>query len=69
MHATYKFSCLDLNYPTPFSSVIGWHGFPGPRTTYDISIEFEARTKFAVIWFKMYSTDHNEILHMPRQLL
>ena len=36
---------------------------PGARPTNDISIEFEIRPKFAVLWFKMYSTDHNDILH------
>ena len=35
----------------------------GARPTNDISIEFEIRPKFAVLWFKMYFTDHNEILH------
>ena len=35
--------------------------------TNDISIEFEIQPKFAVLWFKIYSTDHNEILHMSRQ--
>ena len=40
---------------------------PGDRPTNDISIEFEIRPNFAVLWFKMYSTDHNEIVHMPRQ--
>ena len=39
----------------------------GNRPTNDISIEFEIRPNFAVLWFKMYSTDHNEILHTPRQ--
>ena len=32
---------------------------PGPRPTNDISIEFEIRPKYAVLWFKIYSTDHN----------
>ena len=41
---------------------------PGARPTNDISIELEIRSKFAVLWFKMYSTDHNEILHTSRQL-
>ena len=36
---------------------------PGARPTNNNSIEFEIRPKFAVLWFKMYSTDHNEILH------
>ena len=39
---------------------------PGARPTNDISIEFEIRPKFAVLWFKMYSTDHYEILHTSR---
>ena len=30
---------------------------PVPLT--DISIEFEIRPKFAVLWFKMHSTDHD----------
>ena len=41
---------------------------PGARPTNGISIEFEIRPKFAVLWFKMFSTDHNEILHTSRQL-
>ena len=41
--------------------------WPGARPTNDISIEFEIRPKYAVLWFEMYSTNHTEILHMPRQ--
>ena len=41
---------------------------PGARPTNDISIEFEIRPISAVLWYKMNSTDHNEILHTPRQL-
>ena len=40
---------------------------PGTRPTNDISIEFEIRPKFAVLWFKIYWTDHNKILHTSRQ--
>ena len=40
---------------------------PGARPTNDISIEFEIRPNFAVLWFKMFSTDHNEISHTSRQ--
>ena len=40
----------------------------GVRPTYDISIEFEIRPKFEVLWFKIYLTDHNEILRLSRQL-
>ena len=36
----------------------------GAGPTNDISIEFEIRPKFAVLWFKICSTNHNEILHM-----
>ena len=43
------------------------HRWPGARPTNAISIEFEILPKFPVICFKMYSTDHNEILHMSRQ--
>ena len=32
---------------------------PGTRPTNSISIEFEIRSKFAVLLFKMCSTDHN----------
>ena len=39
----------------------------GARPTDDISIEFEIRPKYAVLWFKMYSADHNGILHTSRQ--
>ena len=37
------------------------------RPTNDISIEFEIRPNFVVLWFKMHSTDDNEILHTSRQ--
>ena len=40
---------------------------PGARPTNDISIEFEIGPKFAALWFKMSSTDHNEILHTSPQ--
>ena len=42
--------------------------YPGARPTNDISIEFEIRPKFAVLWFKTYSTNPNDILHTSRQL-
>ena len=35
----------------------------GARLANDISTELEIRPKDAVLWFKMYSIDHNEILH------
>ena len=31
--------------------------------TNDIPIEFDIPPKFAMLWFKMYATDQNEILH------
>ena len=37
------------------------------RSTDGISIEYEIRSKFAVLWFKMCSTDYNEILRTWRQ--
>ena len=40
---------------------------PGAGPSNDISIEFEIRPKFAVLWFRGHSTDHNEILHTSRQ--
>ena len=42
---------------------------PGARPTKDILIEFEIRPIFAVLWFKMNSTNHGENLHTSRQLL
>ena len=51
--------------PLQVNSMDYW--WPGARPTNDISIEFEIQPKFAVLWFKMYSTDHNEILHTSRQ--
>ena len=41
--------------------------YPGPRPT-NISIELKIRTKYAVLWFKMYVTDHNEIFHNCRDV-
>ena len=40
---------------------------PGAHPTNDISIELEIRPKYAVLWFEMYSTDHNNILYTSRQ--
>ena len=40
---------------------------PGARPTNGISIEFEIWPKYAVLGFKMCSTNDNEILHMPWQ--
>ena len=40
---------------------------PGARPTNGISIEFEIRPKYAVLWFKMYSTNHNATLHTTWQ--
>ena len=48
---------------------LGWAHAKGPgaRPTNGISIEFEIRSNFAELWFKTYSTNHNEILHTSRQ--
>ena len=43
------------------------HKGPGTHPTSNISIEFEIRPKFEVLWYKTYSTAHNKILHMSRQ--
>ena len=54
-----------------FKWILPWNQcitMPGACPTNDISIEFETRPKFAVLWFKMYSTDHNEIMHMSRRV-
>ena len=40
---------------------------PGARPINDISIEFKIKPKFAVLWFDIYSKDHNEILRTSRQ--
>ena len=39
---------------------------PGARPINGILIDFEIRPKFTVLWFKMYPTDHNEILLTSR---
>ena len=39
----------------------------GARPTNVISIEFEIRSKFGVLWFKIYLTDNNAISHTSRQ--
>ena len=40
---------------------------PAAHPPNDISTEFEIPPKFAVLWFKMYSADHNKILHLSQQ--
>ena len=40
---------------------------PGAHPTNEISIEFVIRPKFAVLWFEMYSTNHNEMMHTSQQ--
>ena len=40
---------------------------PGANPTNDMSIEFGIQPIFAVLWFKLWSTNHNEILHTSRQ--
>ena len=50
-------------------SVMTWFAdaLLGAHPTNGISVEFEIRSKCAVIWFQMCSIDHNEILHTSRQ--
>ena len=45
------------------------HKRPGACPINSISIEFKIWSKFAVLWFKIWSTDHNNIFHMSRVLL
>ena len=40
---------------------------PGVCPTNGISIESEIRPKLAVPWFKIYSTDHSNMLHAAQQ--
>ena len=40
---------------------------PGAHPPNVISIELKIQPKFAMLWFEIYSTDNNEILHMSRQ--
>ena len=40
----------------------------GARPTNGISIEFKIWSKFGVLWFKIYLTNHNGILHTSQQL-
>ena len=58
--------------------VLGWNFFitetiidsmvlPGTCPTDGILIEFEIRSQFAVLWFKICSTNHRKILHMSQQ--
>ena len=49
----------------PIDNKSASHQAPVPLTIF--SIEFEIRPNFAVLWFKMFSTDLNEILHTSRQ--
>ena len=52
---------MNLSYQGSLNST------PGGCPTNGISIEFEIRPKFAVLWFKIYPADLNEILHSSRQ--
>ena len=54
-------------------TIVAWHdesceteGPAGARSTDGISIKFEIWPKFAVLWFKIYSRDHNKVLHSSR---
>ena len=42
-------------------------GRPALHPTNLISIKLKIWSKFTVLWFKIWSTDHNEILHTSRQ--
>ena len=40
---------------------------PVPLNMIRSNSKFEIRPKFAVLWFKMFFTNHDVILHMSRQ--
>ena len=40
---------------------------PSVHPTNGIAIEYEIQSKFTVLWFKIYSTNHNKILYTSRQ--
>ena len=43
--------------------IVSWNTCgPGARPTNCISIEFEIRSEFGVLWFEIWSTDHNTFL-------
>ena len=54
--ASYHKKVITYTHLVPFVS-------PGARPINEISIEFEIRPKFAVLWLKINSNNHNEILH------
>ena len=56
-------SCVDVR------SLLTGHRMwvPGPSPNNN-SIGFEIWSKFAVLYFKIFTTDHSEILHIARQL-
>ena len=63
-----KLGLYQLAYYTNFITYLTHcDGCPGARPTKHISIEFEIRWKFRMLWFRIYSTDHNDILHTSRQ--
>ena len=67
-----KYRCITTHIITPMFTYkfCAWdiYGrYPGARPTDDISIEFEIRAIFALLWFQIYSTDHNKILLTSRQ--
>ena len=62
----WKLCCHWLEFLRQRQIAVVRHG-RGARPTNYISIEFEIRPKFAVLRFKMCSTDHYEILHTSLQ--
>ena len=61
------FKLIAQVFKTDFLVDSGWV-IDGACPTNDISIKFEIRPKFAVLWLKIYSIDHIEILLTSRQL-
>ena len=47
--------------------IVTYQHTPGARPTKHISIEFEIRLKFRMLYFRIYWTGHNDIVHTSRQ--
>ena len=51
----------------PYKGQHSQSSISGAHPTNDISTELKIRPKIPVLWFKMHSADHDEILHTSRQ--
>ena len=59
--------CQAITWTT--NDPVHWsiHASPGARPTNGIFDRIRNRSKFALFWFEICSTDHNELLHRSRQ--